>query len=167
MKLQTPRFLSLYGSELSNCKDPGSKPTWTADIKDCAVGPGPRKNELVVNLPKRKISFFASSVQDFERWIFALKKASSTNFNLLAFYRIGDVIGEGVNGEVHIGWDKATNEAVAIKSIPYDGDMSAAADPEAEAEIDIVKKLHHVSEYFPNLSPTLGEVSPRIYFAVS
>jgi hypothetical protein len=143
MKMHTPRFLSLSGSELSNSKDEQSKPTWTVSIKDCAVGPGPRKKELVVNLPKRKASFFTSTQSDFERWIFALKKASSSDFNLEAFYRIGDVIGEGVNGEVHIGWDKATNEAVAIKSIPYEGEMTAMADAEAEAEVEIVKSLDH------------------------
>lgn len=143
MKLHTPRYLSLKGFELSNSKDETTKPTWTVSIKDCAVGPGTRKNELVVNLPKRKVSFFTSSLADFERWIFALKKSSSSNFNLDAFYRVGDVIGEGVNGEVHIGWDKATNEAVAIKSIPYEGEMTAMGDAEAEAEVEIVKSLDH------------------------
>lgn len=143
MKMHAPRFLSLSGSQLSNSKEPKTKPTWTVSIKDCAVGPGPRKHELVVNLPKRKVSLFTSNVEDFERWIYALKKASSSNFNLEAFYRIGDVIGEGVNGEVLIGWDKATNEAVAIKSIPYEGEMKKGGDPEAEAEIAIVKSLDH------------------------
>lgn len=143
MKMHSPRYLSLKGSELSNSKDEVSKPTWTVSIKDCAVGPGPRKNELVVNLPKRKVCFFTSSLADFERWIFALKKSSSSNFNLDAFYRVGDVIGEGVNGEVHIGWDKSTNEAVAIKSIPYEGEMTAMEDAEAEAEVEIVKSLDH------------------------
>jgi serine/threonine protein kinase len=143
MKMHSPRYLWLSGSQLSNKKAVDSDPTWTVSIKDCAVGPGPRKNELVVNLPKRKVSFFTSSLTDFQRWIFALKKASSSDFNLDAFYRIGDVIGEGINGEVHIGWDKATNEAVAIKSIPYQGEMTAATDAEAEAEIEIVKSLDH------------------------
>jgi Protein kinase domain/PH domain len=143
MKKRKLRFLVLDGSNLSNHKETGSAATWTASIKDCAVGPGTRKNELVVNLPTRKVSFFVATAEDFERWIFALKKASSSNFNLDAFYKVGDCIGVGVNGEVHIGWDRATNEAVAIKSIPYEGDMSAADDKEAEAEIDIVKSLNH------------------------
>lgn len=145
MKMHAPRFLSLFGSVLSNSKEPKAKPTWTASVKDCAVGPGPRKHELVVNLQKRKVSFFTSNLEDFERWIYALKTASSSNFNLEAFYRIGDVIGEGVNGEVLIGWDKATNEAVAIKSIPYEGEMKKEGDPEAEAEINIVKSLDHIA----------------------
>lgn len=145
MKMHAPRFLSLSGSALSNSKEPKAKPTWTASVKDCAVGPGPRKHELVVKLPRRKVSFFTSNLEDFERWIYALKKASSSNFNLEAFYRIGDVIGEGVNGEVLIGWDKATNEAVAIKSIPYEGEMKKEGDPEAEAEIKIVKSLDHIA----------------------
>lgn len=142
-KLHKPRFLSLEDGKLDNKKDPKAKPTWTVSIKNCAVGPGPRLHELVVNLPKRKASFFAASRQDFEKWIIALKKASASNFNLDAFYRVGDVIGEGVNGEVHIGWDRVTNEAVAIKSIPYEGDMSKANDSEAEQEIRIVKSLNH------------------------
>lgn len=142
-KRQSPRYLFLSDSKLSNCKEKGGKPTWTVSIKDCAVGPGTRPNELVVHLPKRKVSFFAATESDFEKWIFALKKASSKDFNLNAFYKIGHVIGEGVNGEVRIGWDKITNEAVAIKSIPYEGDVLAGNDPEAEQEIEIVKKLNH------------------------
>ncbi len=51
--------------------------------------------------------------------------------------------GEGINGEVLLGWDKVTNEEVAIKSIPYDGDMSAEADHIAEEEIRIVKSIQH------------------------
>jgi serine/threonine protein kinase len=143
MKMHKPRFLILTGSELSNSKAEGEKPTWTVSIKDCAVGPGPRKLELVVNLPSRKVSFFAASHDEYDRWIISLKKASASNFNLDAFYKVGDVIGEGINGEVHIGWDRITNEPVAIKSIPYEGDFKVTLDPEAEAEIEIVKNIHH------------------------
>lgn len=142
-KRQSPRYLSLSDCKLSNSKERGGKPTWTVSIKDCAVGPGTRPNELVVHLPKRKVSFFAATESDFQKWMFTLKKASSRDFNLNAFYKIGHVIGEGVNGEVRVGWDRITNEAVAIKSIPYEGDVLAGNDSEAEQEIEIVKSLDH------------------------
>lgn len=149
MKQQKPRFLKLENSILSNHKDVNLPATWSVSILDCMVGPGPRKNELLVNLPKRRVSFFADSSADYQRWIFALKKGSASNFILESFYRIGDVIGEGINGEVLMGRDKVTSERVAIKSVPYEGDMSLAEDVEAEEEIRIVKSLNH-----PNLVRT-------------
>lgn len=143
LKQQKPRFFKLIKSQLSNHKDPSSPPTWTVSITDCAVGPGPRKHELVINLPTRRVSFFADSTKEFERWIIALKKASASNINIETFYRMGAAIGDGVNGEVYLGWDKATNEPVAIKTVPYEGDMMEENDPEAENEIRIVKSLDH------------------------
>lgn len=142
-KQPTPRFLQLRNSELSNHKEENGPATWTASLVDCAVGPGPRKNELLVQLPKRRISFFAESTADFERWIYSLKKASAGNVNIETFYSLGEVIGEGINGDVLKGWDRATKEAVAIKSIPYEGDPLQQSDPVAENEIHIVKSLKH------------------------
>lgn len=143
LKHPTPRFLRLQNSELSNHKEENGPATWTASLVDSTVGPGPRKNELLVQLPKRRISFFAESTAEFERWIFALKKASSANVNIETFYSLGEVIGEGINGDVLKGWDRATKEAVAIKSIPYGGDPLQQSDPVAETEIQIVKSLRH------------------------
>lgn len=143
LKRHTARFLKLKATQLSNHRRPSSKPTWTTSVVDAKVGPGPRRNELVVHLPKRTLSFFTGTAADYQRWMFALKKASERNFNLESFYRLGDVVGEGINGEVLIGWDKVTNEEVAIKSIPYEGDMSAEADEIAEEEIRIVKSIQH------------------------
>lgn len=143
LKQPTPRFLRLRNSELSNHREQNGTATWTASLIDCAIGPGPRKNELLVHLPKRRISFFAESTADFERWIFALKTASSGNVNIETFYSLGEVIGEGINGDVLKGWDRATKEPVAIKSIPYVGDPLEQKDPSAETEIQIVKSLKH------------------------
>lgn len=143
LKQPKPRFLRLENGQLSNHKQPDSPPTWSVSVVDRTVGPGPRKNELTVHLPKRRVSFFAETTADFENWIYALKKASSSNVRVDTFYILGDVIGEGVNGEVLKGWDRATKEPVAIKTIPYNGDLMQQSDPEAEAEIDIVKSLQH------------------------
>lgn len=142
-KQPKPRFLRLKDANLSNHKDVNLPSTWTVSVVDRAVGPGPRKNELIVHLPKRSVSFFAETTSDFERWIFALKKASASNVSVDTFYTLGDVIGEGINGDVLQGWDRATKEPVAIKSIPYNGDLMQQSDPEAEAEIEIVKSLQH------------------------
>lgn len=143
LKQPKPRFLRLEDSTLSNHKDVNLPPTWTVSVVDRPVGPGPRKNELIVHLPKRAVSFFTETTADFEKWIFALKKASASNVTVDTFYTLGDVIGEGINGDVLQGWDRATNEPVAIKSIPYNGDIMKQSDPEAEAEIEIVKSLQH------------------------
>ncbi|PXF42155.1 Myosin light chain kinase family member 4 [Gracilariopsis chorda] len=138
-----PRYLRLQGSQLSNHRSPSEPPTWTISVLDSGVGPGPRTNELLVHFPNRKMSFFAETADDFERWIIALKRAAASNFSIDNFYKMGEVIGIGVNGNVLKGWDRATNEEVAIKSIPYDGDMEEKDDEHAEYEIDIIKSLDH------------------------
>lgn len=139
-----PRFLRLQNGKLSNHKDETSAATWTVSVRECGVGPGSRKNELVVHMPKRRhISFFAGTTADFQGWIYALKRATANDMNLETFYSLGEVIGEGINGDVLKGWDKATKEVVAIKSIPYDGDVELQTDLEAEEEIWIVKSLEH------------------------
>eukprot|EP00177_Eucheuma_denticulatum_P002386 GFKZ01004276.1.p1 GENE.GFKZ01004276.1~~GFKZ01004276.1.p1 ORF type:complete len:428 (+),score=64.82 GFKZ01004276.1:352-1635(+) len=143
LKVPKPRFLRLVDGNLSNYKEPNAAPTWTVSVTDCAVGPGARKNEVLVHLPKRRVSFFAESTADYERWIYALKKASCRNTSLETFYSLGDVIGEGINGDVLKGWDRATSEPVAIKSIPYEGDLHQQTDVDAEEEIRIVKSLQH------------------------
>lgn len=143
LKKQKPRYLRLRGSLLSNHRDQNTSASWTVSILDCAVGPGPKKFELIVNLPRRLVSFFADNAADFEMWIIALKRASSTNVEVETFYKIGGVIGEGVNGEVLQGWDRATDEPVAIKSVPYEGDMTQMDNADAEDEIRIVKSLNH------------------------
>ena len=143
LKKQKPRYLRLNGSLLSNHRNDTSEPSWTVNVLDCAVVPGERKYEFVVNLPKRKVSFFAENAASFEMWIIALKRATSTKVEMETFYKIGTVIGEGVNGEVYQGWDRSTDEPVAIKSVPYGGDMMQMNDPAAEDEIRIVKSLNH------------------------
>lgn len=144
LKHLKPRFLRLRKGKLSNHKDEGSSPTWTVSVRECGVGPGSRKNELIVHMPKKRhVSFFAETTTEFQRWIYALKRASANNMSLETFYSLGEVIGEGINGDVLKGWDKATKEVVAIKSIPYDGDVEEQTDVEAEEEIRILKSLQH------------------------
>ncbi|KAI0563856.1 Protein kinase [Gracilaria domingensis] len=143
LRKPTPRYLKLQGSQLSNQKSPSEPPTWTVSVVDCAVGPGTRSKELVVRFPNRTMSFFAESVQDFEKWMISLKRASASDISIDNFYDIGEVIGVGVNGDVLKGWDRVTNEVVAIKTIPYEGDMDKGNDPDAECEIEIIKSLDH------------------------
>ncbi|CAN8064192.1 unnamed protein product [Agarophyton chilense] len=138
-----PRFLRLQGTQLSNHKSPSEPPTWTLSVVDCGVGPGTRPKELVVRFPNRTMSFFSESAEDFEKWMIGLKRASASNITLDNFYDIGEVIGVGVNGDVLKGWDRVTNEVVAIKTIPYEGDMEKGNDPDAECEIEIIKSLDH------------------------
>lgn len=143
LKQRKPRYLRLRGTELSNHKDQLSSATWTISVIDCSVGPGSRKNELLVKFPKRQVSFFTGTHVEFETWIIALKRASSRNVSIGTFYRMGGVIGEGINGDVLKGWDKVTNETVAIKSVPYEPGVSGGIDPTAEKEIEIIKSLNH------------------------
>lgn len=142
-KKQTARYLKLQGTQLSNHRSPSQPATWTISVVDSSVGPGPRANELLVRRPGRIMSFFAGNSEEFEKWIIALKRASASNISIDTFYKMGEIIGEGVNGNVLKGWDRATNEEVAIKSIPYEGNMADEADADAEIEIEIIKSLDH------------------------
>lgn len=143
LKQHKPRFLRLRDSLLSNHRDPNADATWTIPVSNSSVLPGSRQYELVINLPRRKVCFFAENAAEYEKWIVALKKATTSHKTIDAFYKMGDIIGEGVNGEVVRGWDRATGDVVAIKSIPYEGDIMEKEDPAAEKEIQIVKALNH------------------------
>lgn len=152
LKQKKPRYLKLKGTTLSNHKTPESTASWSVSVVDSTVGPGTRTREIVVQLKEKLVSFYADTDEEYEKWICALKSATAKAITLETFYKLGDTIGVGINGEVIIGWDKVTNEPVAIKSIPTGKDVA----PHDEEEIAIVKSLDH-----PNLVKTYDVFSDK------
>lgn len=71
--------------------------SWAVNVLDFAVVPGERKVEFIVCYQNEK----------------SLKRATSTKVEMETYYKVGGVIGEGVNVEVYQGWDGATHEPAA------------------------------------------------------
>lgn len=78
----------------------------------------------------------------FERWVYALKKASLGRVRIEDVYEIGDKIGKGMNGIVVKGWDKTTKSLVAIKSVNRKRG-GGNLDRMLEREVKIVKLTQH------------------------
>lgn len=139
-KSRYQRYLRLRGSVLSNHHNEDSPATWEVNVVDCKVGVGSRANELVVELPQRKVSFFANDEGEFKRWASALKRASASSVE--DFYALGKILGEGAFAQVRLGVDKETGERFAIKVI-----KKKDCDPKEMdflfREVSILKSVRH------------------------
>lgn len=113
------RYLMLRSGVLSNHHSEDSPSTWSVKITDCPFSVGTRQNELVLYLPHRQISFFATSHDDFQRWVTAIKSARASGVD--DFYKIGAVLGEGAFAQVKLAVDKENGEQCAIKVIKKHG----------------------------------------------
>lgn len=141
------RFLVLKAGMLSNHHNEQAPPTWQVRVADCPFSVGSRQNEIVIHLPQRKISFFADTHDDFQKWATALKSASASGVD--DFYRIGDLLGEGAFAQVKLAVDKESGEKCAIKIIAKHGyDKKEMA--YIMREMDIMKSVSH-----PNVVDTV------------
>lgn len=114
LKGKTRRYLALNGSKISHHVKEGQPPTWEIDISDVQVSAGERDLEFILSAGGRSLSFFATTHQDLEMWLTALKTASCV---LEDFYVLGKVLGKGSYGEVFLATDKVTHEKCAVKII--------------------------------------------------
>ncbi|CDF37382.1 Protein-serine/threonine kinases Rhodoplastic [Chondrus crispus] len=134
------RYLILRAGMLSSHRTENSPPTWQVRVADCPFMPGHRANELVIELPQRRISFFASNTNDFQLWLTALKSSRASGVD--DFYRFGQLLGEGAFAQVKLAVDKEKGDKCAIKIIKKHG-----YDPsEMEylvREMDIMKSVSH------------------------
>lgn len=141
------RYLVLKGGVLSNHHSEQTPPTWQVRVADCPFSVGARRNEVCVQLPQRRISFFAESDDDFTKWSAALKSASCSS--LEDFYTMGDLLGEGAFAQVKLATDKETGDKFAVKIIKKHG-----YDPKEMEyimrEMDIMKSVSH-----PNVVNTM------------
>jgi serine/threonine protein kinase len=100
------RYMRLSGSALSNSH---------SDHHSSAFVAGRRPRELVVHLPKRKLSYFAETRDEFLAWEAAADRAAKRD--LYRYYKIGDMLGEGAFAKVYLGSDTETGEQFAIKIV--------------------------------------------------
>lgn len=114
LKFRLKRYLCLKGKTLSHSKDPRGAPTWSLDVSQFSATQGTRALELVISDGSKSVSFFAGSQEELEGWLRALKAARC---KLEDWYKVGNEIGHGSYGKVHVGEDIETGEKVAIKFI--------------------------------------------------
>lgn len=103
--------MTLRGCILANARAEGARPSWAINVRGAKVVAGDIR-EIVVQLHKTTIAFFAPTDEAHERWLKALRAVSTSVFD---FYDKGKLIGRGAYSEVFIGHDKIRNELCAIK----------------------------------------------------
>lgn len=111
------RYMVLKGCTLSNHRNEDGPATWTVDMTQASVRVGPRKNELLLALPQKRISLFAADEADQMRWIAAMKVAIAGGRSVDTHYKLGRLLGEGAFAQVRLAADRETGEHVAVKVI--------------------------------------------------
>lgn len=107
------RYFRLKDSALFNHRRKESGATWGVSLIDSRVAVG-HKGEVIVQLfDGKKILLFPHSRSECDQWVNQLQKASRRKIG--NFYGVTGLIGMGSFAEVRIGYDKATQEQVAIK----------------------------------------------------
>ncbi|KAA8494374.1 putative myosin light chain kinase [Porphyridium purpureum] len=152
------RFLRLKGTILSNHHAENAPATWEVSVLDCPVRAGAKHNELVIQLPSRRVSLFAENDREFNRWVQALKTASSRSID--DFYRVGELLGEGAFAEVREAFDRDTGEKFAIKTINKAGLDDAQKDGLLR-EMNIMKSACH-----PNIVNTYDVFDQKNYLHI-
>lgn len=154
------RYMRLHGTCLSNAHSEAHAPSWKICVLTSKFGRGTRERELVVSLPKRNLSYFATCDEDYDVWVQAAERAQV--MDITRYYHIGDVLGEGAFAKVHDGYELTTREPVAIKVI-----HKAQQDPrEMEyilREMDIMMRMCH-----PNVVETYDvfDTMSTLYLAI-
>lgn len=154
------RYMRLQGTCLSNAHSDVHAPSWSICILKSPFSRGSRPRELIVHLPKRNLSYFATSDDDYAAWLTAAEQAK--NADIRRFYVIGSVLGEGAFAKVHEGLDLTTKETVAIKVI-----QKSLQDPKEMEyvlrEMNIMMKVCH-----PNIVDTYDvfDTQSTLYLAI-
>lgn len=165
LRARRTRYVRLIGHVLSSHRTKASPPSWQVSIADAIVDKGFHHREMKISLPHRVLSFTAPSINMFDVWIVALRRASIVSSRVDDYYRIGRLIGEGMNGQVRLAQDIMTDHHVAIKMVPRLGRENeteflarevqiilSIAHPNIVRTIDVFvrsRRIHFVMEYLP------------------
>lgn len=176
-RLKQRRYFRLRGAVLQCTRDarqPGVA-LWSVCIREARVSLGTRPHEVVVATVSNPhasstavasgcitVALFATDEDERCRWAYALRKAAmAMSTRLEDYYRVGPVIGEGMNGQVREAHDLVTGEKVAVKMVPrlgrdHEDDLLAR-------EVQIVLSLEH-----PNIVRTIDVFvrKRRVYFVM-
>lgn len=163
LRTRCTRFVRLSGHVLSSHRTKAAPPSWHVSVAHAVVEKGTHPREIKLALPHRVLSFIAPSQLAFENWIVALRRASIVSSRVEDYYRIGRLIGEGMNGQVRLAQDLLTEEQVAVKMVPRLGRENetqflarevqiilSVAHPNIVRTIDVFvrsRRIHFVMEY--------------------
>lgn len=145
LRARRPRYLRLQASRLDCARGPAGPCLWALSVRDAPVSLGARPGEIVVGCPpgsgRKGVSLFGANEKEREMWLFSLRKASLMSTRVEDYYRIGPLIGEGMNGQVREAHDVVTGEKVAVKMVPRLG--REHEDDFLAREVQIVLSLEH------------------------
>jgi calcium/calmodulin-dependent protein kinase I len=157
------RYVRLAGAVLAVARSrAAAQPLWELCVRHAGVALGEADGEVVVVVPAgRTISLFADSPHDMRHWAYALRKAALMSPRIEDYYRIGPMIGEGMNGQVREARDLVTDEVVAVKMVQRYGRENE--DDLLAREVQIVLSLEH-----PNVVRTFDVFvrKRRVYFVM-
>lgn len=161
LRTRRTRYVRLNGHILTSHRTKHAPPSWHLSVADAIVEKGIHPREIRISLPHRSLSFLAPTDRTFDAWIVALRRASLVSSRVDDYYRIGRLIGEGMNGQVRLAQDMLTDEHVAVKMVPRLG-----RENETEflaREVQIILSVQH-----PNIVRTIDVFvrSRRIHFVM-
>lgn len=140
-----PRYLRLVDVVLSNSHHESLAPSWQVSVLHCTMTRGTLPREFHVTLPKRVVSYFARSDEQYNAWLVALDTARSRVVE--RYYDVGNVLGMGAFSTVHSCTDLLTRDVFAVKAI--DKSKACARVDLSLREVDIMVRLCH-----PNIVET-------------
>lgn len=108
------RYMVLKGCTLSNHRNEEGSATWTVDMTQASVRTGPRKNEVVLSLPQKRISLFAADEADQARWVAAMKVAIAGGRSVDTHYKLGRLLGRAPLRRS--GWPRTARRASTWRS---------------------------------------------------
>ncbi|PXF44772.1 Serine/threonine-protein kinase DCLK3 [Gracilariopsis chorda] len=161
LRTRRNRYFTLNGSVLASHRVKTGPPSWHVSLTDALVEPGAQPREIRISLPTRALSFIAPTHHAFQTWIVSLRRASLPSTRVDDYYRIGRLLGEGMNGQVRLAHDKMTDEPVAIKMVPRLGRENETHF--LAREVQIILSLSH-----PNIVRTIDVFvrTRRIHFVM-
>lgn len=161
LRARRPRFMRLQGHVLTSHRAKGAPASWHVSVAHALVEKGPRPREFKLALPHRSLTFVAPSDRAFDTWVVALRRASLVSSRVEDFYRIGRLVGEGMNGQVRLAHDLLTEHQVAVKMVPRLGRENETQF--LAREVQIILSVSH-----PNIVRTIDVFvrSRRIHFVM-
>lgn len=155
------RFVRLHGHVLTSHRSKPAPPSWHVSVAHAVIEKGPLPREIRLSLPHRVLSFVAPSDRAFDEWIVGLRRASLVSSRVEDYYRIGRLIGEGMNGQVRLARDSLTDNTVAVKMVPRLGRENETQF--LAREVQIILSLSH-----PNIVRTIDVFvrTRRIHFVM-
>lgn len=135
-----PRYFVLRDSDLSCYRsEGGERPLWDASVRGARVELSVRGEINICLAGKGGVLRLVAEESERDVWLFGIVKGAKRSSKVEDYYRIGELIGEGMNGQVRSAIDAVTGEKVAVKMVERVG----GGDDFLAREIQVVLSLEH------------------------